>query len=311
MSQAALHPAAPRAKADEPRSGPRAWLSALRVHQWSKNGLILVPLALAQAFANPAQLAESLLAFVAFCLVSSATYLVNDLFDLAADRAHATKRRRPIAAGEIAPGLAAGVATGLLVIGLVGASLLSRAFFGVMVIYVALTLLYSLRLKREPLIDVLTIGGLFTLRIVAGMVVIGQPVSLWLSSFTLVLFTSLATAKRHAELVRAASDGGGVEGRAYLPADIPLTAAFGMASAMTAVVVMLLYMALEAAGTGLYRQLSPLFLIPLVLAAWLARIWIRAHRGALQDDPVIFALKDKASWLHAAAVAGLWVIAVR
>jgi 4-hydroxybenzoate polyprenyltransferase len=308
MSQAILHPAAPGAR---PRSRAGAWLSALRVHQWSKNGLILVPLILAHAYANPSQLAESLLACLAFSLVSSATYLVNDLFDLDADRAHATKRRRPIAAGEIAPGLAAAVASGLLFVGLAGAAALSRAFFGVAVIYVALTLLYSLRLKREPLIDVLTIGGLFTLRIVAGMVVIGQPVSLWLSSFTLVLFTSLATAKRHAELVRAASAATGVGGRAYLPADIPLTVAFGMASAMTAVVVMLLYMALEAAGTGLYRQLSPLFLIPLVLAAWLARIWIRAHRGALQDDPVIFALKDKASWLHAAAVAGLWLFAVR
>ena len=79
---------------------------------------------------------------------------------------------------------------------------------------------------------------------------------------------------------------------------------------MASIVVMLLYMALEAADTGLYHDLSPLFLIPVVLASWVARVWAKAHRGLLHDDPVIFALKDPASWGHAVAVAALWFMAV-
>jgi 4-hydroxybenzoate polyprenyltransferase len=293
------------------RSGLRLWASALRVHQWSKNGLLLVPLFLSHAVTEPLLASRAILAFGLFCLVSSGTYLFNDLRDLAADRAHPTKRHRAIASGAVAAPLAIAVAVALVVLGAAGAAALSADFLSVLIEYVGLTLLYTLLLKREPLVDTMTIGGLFTLRIIAGMVVIHDPVSLWLCSFTMVLFTSLALAKRHAELVRAEAAGAPVVGRAYRLGDTGLTAATGLATALTSVVVMLLYMALEAAHTGLYRELSPLFLVPVVLAAWLARIWVRAHRGELADDPVIFALKDRVSWLHALAVVGLWALAIR
>ena len=303
MADITLAPASTRAAP----AGWRAWAAALRPHQWSKNALIFVPLALAHGLFEPPRTAAASLAFALFCLVSSATYLLNDVSDLAADRAHPTKRFRPIAAGRIGARTAVAAAVGLLVAGMAGAGALSRPYFGALTVYLALTLLYSMRLKREPLADVMTIGGLFALRIVAGMAVIGQPISMWLTSFTMVLFTSLALAKRHAELVRAPA---AVPGRGYAPGDAPLTAAAGMATGMASIVVMLLYMTLEAARTGLYQDLSPLFLIPVVLASWLARVWVKAHRGVLHDDPVIFALKDPASWAHALAVAALWFMAV-
>jgi 4-hydroxybenzoate polyprenyltransferase len=288
-------------------TGWRAWIAALRPHQWFKNALVFVPLALAHGLLQAPLLATAGAAFALFCVVSSATYLLNDVSDLAADRAHPTKRFRPIAAGQIGVNAAVPVAVGMLIAGMAAAAALSRPYFGALSAYLALTLLYSMRLKREALADVLTIGGLFALRIVAGMAVIGQPISMWLTSFAMVLFTSLALAKRHAELVRATA---AVPGRGYAPSDAPLTAAAGMATGMASIVVMLLYMALEAARTGLYHDLSPLFLIPVALASWLARVWVKAHRGVLHDDPVIFALKDPASWGHAVVVAALWFMAV-
>jgi hypothetical protein len=126
----------------------------------------------------------------------------------------------------------------------------------------------------------------------------------------MILFTSLALAKRHAELVRASAAGHRIAGRDYSQADLPLTVAVGVATAMTSVVMMILYMQLEAAQTMLYGRVEPLFLTPVVLSSWLIRIWTRAHRGILQDDPVVFALKDPVSWWHAGAIAVLWLAAL-
>jgi len=175
--------------------------------------------------------------------------------------------------------------------------------------YAAISLLYTLRLKAEPLIDVLTIGGLFTIRVLAGMLLFATPISLWLSTFTFILFTSLALAKRTAELARADHDGRSVVGRGYLAGDTQITTPLGVATGVAAIIVMVLYMELEARKTGLYVAVEPLFLIPIVLSAWLLRVWMRAHRGVLQDDPVVFALQDSISWIEAIAIVLLWWLA--
>lgn len=207
--------------------------------------------------------------------------------------------------------MAAAAAAALVLGGLAGGALLSLKFGLVVLTYIVVTLLYSMKLKREPLIDVMTIGGLFTIRVAAGMVLTAQPISLWLCSFSMVLFTSLAMAKRHAELIRSLRTGGkGARGRGYEPHDETITVAIGASAAVSAVLIMLLYMQFEAANTGLYHYVKALFLSPIVLASWLMRIWIRSHRGLLDEDPVVFALKDKVSWAHAAAVGLLWVAAV-
>ena len=197
----------------------------------------------------------------------------------------------------------------LLLGGLTAAFGLDSRFGLITLAYAAISLLYTFRLKTEPLIDVLTIGGLFTIRVLAGMILFATPISLWLSTFTFILFTSLALAKRTAELARAHRDGRSIAGRGYLAGDTQITTPLGVATGVAAIIVMVLYMELEARKTGLYTAVEPLFLIPVVLSAWLLRVWMRAHRGVLQDDPVVFALQDSTSWMEAAAIVLLWWLA--
>lgn len=310
MRRLARHGLAVDRELHRPRPGARDWVRALRIHQWSKNALLFVPLLLAQQFMDANAGLEVLGAFLAFGCTASATYVLNDMSDLAADRAHPTKRRRPLASGLIGLPEAGAVAALLLTGGLSAAFLLDREFGLACLGYTAVTLLYSFKLKRVALFDVLVIGGLFGLRITAGMLILDQPLSMWLISFTAVLFTALAMVKRHSELIEAAGSGRGISGRDYLVSDAPLTAAVGVSASTASTLVMLLYMELEAVQTGLYREVGYLFLMPAVLASWLLRLWSRAHRGRLHDDPVIFALKDKVSWVHAGAVVLLWALAV-
>jgi 4-hydroxybenzoate polyprenyltransferase len=286
------------------------WRKALRLHQWSKNLIIFVPLMLSHQFLAPGQTFRAIAAFLLFSAIASGTYVINDLADLSADRGHAKKRHRPFCAGRIEITHAAIVAGLLVAGGLAAAATFALHLFETLLCYTVLTLCYSFFLKRELLIDVACIGLLFLLRVTAGMVVIDQPLSLWLCSFTAMLFTSLATAKRHAEVIRAAETNKPLAGRGYLPQDAPLTVAVGTATAACCILLMLLYMHFEAAATKLYANPIWLFVIPIVVASWVLRIWGRAHRGTLHDDPVVFALKDRVSWLHAVVVGGLWLAAV-
>jgi 4-hydroxybenzoate polyprenyltransferase len=288
----------------------RDWIKALRLHQWSKNLLLCAPLLLAQDYRDPALVLRVLLAWILFGMAASATYLINDLSDLAVDRRHPTKRFRALAAGRIPIRTGGPLALALLVAGVSGACLLHGGLGLALIAYVALTLAYSFRLKRAPLIDVATIAALFAIRIVAGMLLIDRPVSMWLVTFTTMLFLSLALAKRTAELVQARAQGRPVAGRGYHAGDEPLTLTLGIAAGMTSVLVMVLYMSVDAMPTGLYRHTGPLFLIPAVLGLWILRIWLLAHRGTLNDDPVVFAIRDPGSWAHAGAVVALWMLAV-
>jgi len=295
-----------------PRTKPslRQWVKALRLHQWSKNLLVFVPLVLSHEYRVPGLVALVAAAWLLFGLTASATYLINDLCDLAADRSHPTKRFRALAAGLIPISTAVPLAVALLAIGLAGAFALHPGFGLTVAAYVTLTLLYSFKLKNQPMIDVAAIAALFALRITAGMVILAHPLSLWLVTFTAVLFLSLALAKRTTELVQACRNLRPVKGRGYLPGDEVLTLALGIASGIVSVVVMVLYMSIEAMPTGLYANRAPLMLIPAILGLWLMRIWLLAHRGTLNDDPVFYALRDRVSWLHAVAVCALWAVAV-
>lgn len=293
-----------------PTMRARDWVKALRLHQWSKNIMLFVPLMLGQAFHDPSMVARVIAGFLCFGLVASATYLFNDMNDLAADRTHPGKRHRALASGRLSLLKGAGIGAVMLIAGMTGAVMLNPGFALVLLCYLALTLAYSLWLKAQPLTDVMVIGGLFTLRVQAGVELAEQPQSLWLTSFAMILFGSLALAKRHAELIRAAAEGRTVAGRGYLASDTPLTVSLGIATAAMSVVVMLFYMQFDVAGKGLYQDPQRLFFVPLVLASWLIRVWVRAHRGALHDDPVVFALKDRVSWLHGAMVGVCWLAAV-
>jgi len=286
----------------QPHSGPRAWLRAFRVHQWAKNLLLFVPLFTGHAFGDPRVLWTAALGFVLLCLLSSGTYIINDLADLDADRQHETKRRRPFASGnlKIAHGLV--LAPLMIVAALAGAYLLAPAFALALLAYLLLTTTYSFGLKRVPLADVFAIGLLFTLRIVMGAEIAGLPHSAWLLSFALSFFISLALSKRHGEVMRAARiDVDEIIGRGYRGSDWPVTLAFGIGAGLVSIVIMLLYMTNEAAPSGFYHRAAWLYVIPAVVTLWLMRIWLLSNRMELHDDPVVFALRDRISLVFGVA----------
>ncbi|MEH3119162.1 MAG: UbiA family prenyltransferase [Methylorubrum populi] len=285
---------------------PKALLEALRLHQWAKNALVFLPLVLGGRAGEAAAWGSALMAFLALGLVASASYLLNDLLDLAHDRAHWSKRERPLASGRLplAAGLAAlglGLAGGLAVAARAGPAVL----VGVLA-YLALTLTYSAWLKRVPMLDALTLGSLFTLRIAVGVAAVAVAWSPWLMTFSMFLFTSLSFAKRHTELRGAARRGrsGAIAGRGYEPADEAVVLAFGIASGLASVVIFILYLANEAFRHAVLAAPLALWCFPLILVLFMGRVWLLAGRDALHDDPVAFALKDRPS-LVLAGIAGL------
>ena len=286
------------------RPQARDYAKLLRVHQWEKNILILVPLLLGHALGKPDAWLRVAMAFVAFCMVASSTYIFNDLADLAADRQHPTKRSRPVAGGDISVPQAMAIAVGLFSLGMSGSFLISHAFSLCISAYVVLTVLYSWALKRIALIDAAIIGALSVLRIIIGMCVAPVPYSDWLVSFSILFFCSLAFAKRHSELIEATAAGvTRLPGRGYRPGEWPLTLAFGVSMAIASLIVMLLYIRLGAMQGGLHSRAGWLIVAPLATLCWIMRLWLVSHRGELDDDPIVFALRDRVSWGLAAVVA--------
>jgi 4-hydroxybenzoate polyprenyltransferase len=278
------------------RTGVRLLLEQLRLHQWSKNLLIFLPLLLAHHFADLQGWRDTLLAFAGMSLVASATYLVNDLADLADDRRHISKRNRPLAAGAVPAWAVVAMAPLLLIAGLALAFAARPEAALVLTVYLAVTLAYSFRLKRVPLLDTAIIGSLFTLRIVLGAVAVRTPPSPWLLAFSVMLFFSLAMAKRHSEIAKASRSTAAarIAGRGYEPGDVLLTLVYGIASGVASLVISMLYIT-NGVATVLYGNPNWLWAVPLLLYLWQMRVWLLAHRGALDDDPIVFALKDKTS----------------
>ncbi|MDO8288378.1 MAG: UbiA family prenyltransferase [Parvibaculum sp.] len=276
-------------------SQPLLWLRALRLHQWVKNVLMFVPLVLAHQVDDMQRLTTLILAFMAFNIAASSVYVLNDLLDLAADRAHPRKKHRPFAAGHLS--LRSGLALWpvLLVASFALALYASPAFAAVLGVYYALTVAYSFELKRRALVDVFTLASLYTLRIIAGAVAASVVLSPWLLGFSVFIFLSLAIVKRVAELhslhARGVTD---PAGRGYHHADLAMLEILGVAAGYASVVVLALYVsAPESKILYVRHQLLWLF-APLVLF-WISRVWLITHRGEMHDDPIVFALKDSPS----------------
>jgi 4-hydroxybenzoate polyprenyltransferase/phosphoserine phosphatase len=311
----ALHSAAvqPTRSFTDTTSPQKAWLRAIRMHQWAKNTLIFLPLLLAHVRAvGPA--VAALLAFLSFSLAASATYIFNDLMDLEADRHHPRKRSRPFAAGDLSPITGAVTILLFLALSLTLALLLPHvltllspqfiwngqgSFLEWLVLYAISTIVYSLRLKRMVLVDVMVLACLYTIRILAGSAASGVNVSPWLAAFSIFFFLSLAFVKRFAELEgmslsRQASDALAVKGRSYRLSDIEQLRSMGTASGYASVVVFALYIGNEVAQS-LYPHHSRLWLLVPVLLLWLSRLWLKASRGELHEDPVVYAITDRRS----------------
>jgi 4-hydroxybenzoate polyprenyltransferase len=275
----------------------RSWIKQLRLHQWSKNLLIFVPLLAAHGTGDIALLLTGLLAFALFGLCASSVYLLNDLFDLEDDRRHPSKRFRPLACGAV-PIKSALLLLPILLLGaFAGATLFLPWKFALMLLaYYLLTLVYTLVLKRLMTVDVIVLAMLYTSRIIAGAFAFGLAPTFWMLAFSMFLFLSLAFIKRYAELheVRASGTDDVAWGRGYRSSDLEIISSLGASSGYLAVLVLAFYIQ-EQSTLALYRHPQVIWLACPILLYWVTRIWMIAHRGKMHDDPVAFALKDRAS----------------
>lgn len=296
----AIHLPAPKARIAD-------YLQAMRPHQWLKNVLVFLPMLAAHQLGLATAL-QALLAFVAFSLVASATYILNDLLDLSADRAHPRKSQRPFASGRIR--LIHGTWM-VPVLGMAGALVALAGgieLFGVLLLYSALTILYSVRLKRLAMIDICALAVLYTLRVLAGSAATSVPSSLWLLAFSMFFFFSLAAVKRYAELVDGAAAGRLIAtGRGYRVDDRSIVGNIMVSSGLISVLVLALYANSEPVQM-LYRYPEFLWGVCLVLLFWTNRIALLTHRGEMHDDPVVFAMRDRTS-LSCGVIVGLLAFA--
>jgi 4-hydroxybenzoate polyprenyltransferase/phosphoserine phosphatase len=296
------------AEFDNRQSVAAAAVRAMRPHQWTKNLLVFVPLLTSRSFTDWTGLLGAVGMFAGFCAMASAIYLINDLLDLTADRRHPRKRHRPFASGTLPIPLGMGLA---LVLMATGAALAANVgAVSLLAIYAAISLAYSLALKKYPLVDVFILAALYTLRIVAGGVASGHLVTLWLLAFSGFTFLSLALVKRTGEFVHLepAPDHHGDSRRGYRSEDSAILTTFGVASAFSSSVVLALFVN-SASAFQQYDSPEMLWaLVPLILF-WQLRLWLSTVRGYMHDDPIVYASADWVSWLVAVAVLAVVLLA--
>ncbi|UCH26406.1 MAG: UbiA family prenyltransferase [Trueperaceae bacterium] len=295
---------------DDRSMGVLPYLKAMRVHQWLKNLLVLVPLLTAHAWFDVASVFEALAAFFAFCFCASSAYLVNDLLDLAADRRHPRKRERPLAAGDVSLVRSFALALVLFAAGLALAAALDLTFLLLVSVYLCLTTLYSFYLKKIVLLDVLVLAGLYTLRVAAGAAAIGVLVSFWLLAFCLFLFSSLALLKRCSELDSAVTRGTTVlQGRGYQVGDAAILRTMGLTSGLMVVLVLALFIDTPEVAVN-YARPQLLWLICPLMLYWVGYLWLKNERHEMVDDPLIFSLSDPVTRTLVALMAILFLAAV-
>lgn len=275
--------------------GFSAWRRVVRVHQWLKNFLLFVPLFASHEIANSQSWLSLLFAFFSFSLCASSVYIANDLLDLESDRLHPRKRNRPFASGLVPAWMGILLAPVLLLTSLGIGMFVGRQFLFWLAFYFALTCAYSWGLKRLMLIDCLTLALLYTLRIIAGATAVAHNPSFWLLAFSVFLFLSLAFVKRYAELeVQLLNGKEELHGRGYRTADATLIQTMGITAGYASVLVLALYLNSDAV-VKLYRAPELIWGAVPVMLFWVSWMWMQAHRGKMHDDPLVFAVKDRAS----------------
>ncbi|WP_375421067.1 UbiA family prenyltransferase [uncultured Sphingomonas sp.] len=290
-----------------PRVKPASYVKTLRTHQWSKNILLFLGVIAGHHFELEA-IGTTLAAFVCFCAAASSAYIINDLLDLPGDRSHPSKRKRPLASGDLPISHAVALAILLMVFSLGVASLLPLQFIGVLAAYVVSTLAYSMWLKRKAIVDVIVLGGLYTIRVYAGLAAISATGSEWLLIFSLFLFLCLAIEKRCSELVRRRETGEDrLDGRNYRVEDLAMLMPLAAAAGYGAVLVVALYLSSDEVR-ALYGHPTRMWLMCPLILYWISRVLLLSNRNEMHDDPVVFALTDRVSW-YVAAAAGV-VIAI-
>jgi 4-hydroxybenzoate polyprenyltransferase/phosphoserine phosphatase len=283
------------------KSYPALLFKAIRAHQWLKNILVFLPALAAHKASDIHVMGAAVAAFFAFSLCASSVYLLNDLSDLPADRAHPRKRDRPFASGALS--LYHGLALFPVLVGtsiVISLSFLPPAFLMVLALYFASSMAYNFLAKDRVIWDVIILAGLYALRVLGGVAATSIPPSFWLLAFSMFMFLSLALVKRYAEMEAVARRGQSqARGRGYLTSDMPLLESMGLASGYLAVLVVALYINSPEIHAGYRHPVSLWPVCPLILF-WISRIWLKTHRGEMHDDPVVYAARDRFSLFIAA-----------
>jgi 4-hydroxybenzoate polyprenyltransferase/phosphoserine phosphatase len=280
----------------------RSLIRACRPYQWVKNLLVFVPLIAAHKFVSVDDWITGVLAFAVFSFSASAIYILNDIADIQSDRLHPRKRHRPFAAGDLS--IPVGIATSAVLLALafaVAVLAVSWSLAVIAAVYLIATSAYSLGLKRQPVVDVFMLTGLYVLRIVAGGVATDTPLSSWLLAFALFVFLSLAFVKRYVELMATE---GWIAGRGYRRDDAMWMHAIGTSAGYMASLVLALYVNSPEVAV-LYTQPQGLWLLCPLLLFWITRLWFRAGRRVVHDDPILEAVRDPFSYLAAAVMLGV------
>lgn len=291
-----------------PTSALGAVLRAMRVHQWMKNLLLFVPLIAAHRFFEGQLWAESLVAFVSFSFGASSMYLLNDLLDLASDRMHPEKRNRPLSAGSL------GIVHGVMLFfccflaSIALSTLLSREFSGILSVYLFAAFVYSSVIKKIPVLDVVVLASMYTLRILAGGMATDIPVSFWLLTWSNFLFLSIASLKRYSDLLLLDTEKG-IPGRGYMQGDRQAIFAFGICGGLLSVLLFSLYLNSPDVG-ALYTKPAILWLACPVLFYWIGRLWFLANRGEIKEDPFLFITRDAVSYVVVSALLMVMVLAI-
>ena len=284
-------------------------LKAIRIHQWAKNILLFVPLLLSHKL-RPEAIGAVIAAFFCFSFMASANYIFNDLLDIESDRRHPVKRFRPFAAGDLPVAGGAALALALIVVSLALLPVLPHQFLLWLAVYIASTAAYSLYFKQVALVDVLVLSGLYTLRLLAGGAATRTEISPWLAAFSIFLFLSLAMVKRFSELENLRERGASeTHGRGYVAGDLDQIRSFGTSSATASVLVFMMYIA-RPDVTVLYKHADRLWLIVPLMLFWLYRAWLLGSRGEMNEDPVLFALRDRVSLAVGACVLAMALLAL-
>ncbi|MEP2990807.1 MAG: UbiA family prenyltransferase [Parasphingorhabdus sp.] len=293
-----------------PKSFGAILIKAMRPHQWAKNVLVFVPALTSGLFMQPATLAIAAGAAACMSVVASAIYLINDMLDIDADRAHRSKWQRPLAHGDLSIPAALGSSLVLASAGLTGAALLGGgALIFWFFVYIALTIAYSVRLKSAMVVDAITLAMLYTIRIWIGGVAIGVPLSFWLLLFSVFLFLSLSYLKRYIEMRDAADSTILISGRGYVGDDLDVVMASGVSASMAAILVLALFVH-DPSATAHYAAPDMLLLLCIPLLYWINRIWMMARRGQVEGDPVAFALQDRRTFYVGGVMASIFAAAL-
>lgn len=288
----------------------KTWLKTVRIHQWVKNALLAVPLLTSHQVFDLNLIALCLLGFLAFSLAASSVYVLNDLMDLSSDRQHPSKKHRPFAAGDLSILQGLVLFPLLLALSALLCLFLPLDFFIVLAAYYAITVAYSFKLKQIILLDTVTLAVLYTMRIIAGTVLISVHFSFWLLAFSIFIFLSLALLKRYTELITLRNNHQTTTiGRGYHVEDQGIIGPLGTAAGYIAVLVLALYLNSDAV-VMLYQHASVLWLACIILLYWISRMWLISHRGQMDDDPIFFAIKDKTSLITVIIIFIVFLVAI-